>query len=72
MVFEENHSTFKAKTMAKNNRGAAGSQRTTKVLSTPKPRAVQPLCGTRDTTWSSDPPHTGQDVSCPTWKDKLH
>lgn len=43
VVFEGNHSSFKAKTMAKNNRGAAGSQRNTKVLSTPKPRAVQPL-----------------------------
>lgn len=37
VVFEGNHSSFKAKTMAKNNRGAAGSQKNTKVLSTPKP-----------------------------------
>lgn len=63
VVFEGNHSSFKAKTMAKNNRGAAGSQRNTKVLSIPKPQAVQPLCGTRERPWSLQPLHTHSRMS---------
>lgn len=65
VVFEANHSSFKAKTMAKNNRGAAGSQRNKGSLH-PQSTSCPSLWDTRKALVLTAPPHTWQDVSCQT------
>lgn len=72
VVFEGNHSTFKGKTMAKNNRGAAGSQRNKGSLHSQTTSCPASLWDTRRDPVLTAPPHTWQDVSCPTGKNKLH